>query len=124
MVDDYSGECLALVADTSLSGHRVARKLDAVIARRGILPRLIFAPQTEPFEAGVFRYGFPAGRGAESHESIEVFGRAEGVHHQAGRRGYAGGRNLPEGRDQPGHLLQPEEEVCRSVANIALVAEA
>ena len=35
VVDDYSRECLALVADTSLSGHRVARELDAVVARRG-----------------------------------------------------------------------------------------
>ncbi len=35
VVDDYSRECLALVADTSLSGHRVVRELDAVIARRG-----------------------------------------------------------------------------------------
>lgn len=36
-VDDYSREHLALLADTSLSGHRVARDLDldAVIARRG-----------------------------------------------------------------------------------------
>jgi putative transposase len=35
VVDDYSRECLTLVADTSLSGHRVVRELDAVIARRG-----------------------------------------------------------------------------------------
>lgn len=35
VVDDYSRECLCLVADTSLSGSRVARELDAVIARRG-----------------------------------------------------------------------------------------
>ena len=35
VVDDFSRECLALVADTSLSGVRVARELDAVIARRG-----------------------------------------------------------------------------------------
>ena len=34
IVDDFSRECLALVADTSLSGVRVARELDAVIARR------------------------------------------------------------------------------------------
>lgn len=34
-VDDYNRECLALVADTSLSGHRVVRELDAEIARRG-----------------------------------------------------------------------------------------
>ena len=35
VVDDYSRECLALLADTSLSEHRVVRELDAVIARRG-----------------------------------------------------------------------------------------
>jgi putative transposase len=35
VVDDFTRECLALVADTSLSGRRVARELDAVIARRG-----------------------------------------------------------------------------------------
>jgi putative transposase len=35
VVDDFSRECLALVADTSLSGQRVARELDALIARRG-----------------------------------------------------------------------------------------
>jgi putative transposase len=35
IVDDFTRECLALVADTSLSGTRVARELDAVIAARG-----------------------------------------------------------------------------------------
>jgi putative transposase len=35
VVDDYTRECLALVADTSLSGLRVARELDALIMRRG-----------------------------------------------------------------------------------------
>jgi len=34
VVDDFSRECLCLVADTSLSGLRVARELDAIIARR------------------------------------------------------------------------------------------
>ena len=34
VVDDCTRECLALVPDTSLSGIRVARELDAVIARR------------------------------------------------------------------------------------------
>jgi putative transposase len=38
VVDDFSRECLCLVADTSLSGARVARELDAVIARRGTRP--------------------------------------------------------------------------------------
>jgi putative transposase len=35
VVDDDSRQCLALVADTSLSGHRVVRELDAVIAPPG-----------------------------------------------------------------------------------------
>jgi putative transposase len=35
VVDDYTRECLALVADTSLSGRRVARELDGLIACRG-----------------------------------------------------------------------------------------
>ena len=35
VVDDFTRECLALVPDTSLPGVRVARELDAIIARRG-----------------------------------------------------------------------------------------
>jgi putative transposase len=35
VVDDCTRECLALVADTSLSGLRVARELEALIARCG-----------------------------------------------------------------------------------------
>jgi putative transposase len=35
VVDDFTRECLALVADTSLSGLRVGRELDAITARRG-----------------------------------------------------------------------------------------
>ncbi len=35
VVDDCTRECLALVGDTSLSGARVARELDAIIAVRG-----------------------------------------------------------------------------------------
>lgn len=41
VVDDCTGECLALVADTSLSGLRVARELDAIIAKRGYRPDMI-----------------------------------------------------------------------------------
>ena len=36
VVDDFSRECLALVADTSLSGKRVARELDIIGAKRGL----------------------------------------------------------------------------------------
>jgi putative transposase len=35
VVDDHTRECLALVADTSLSGGRVVRELDAIITIRG-----------------------------------------------------------------------------------------
>lgn len=35
VVDDFSRECLALVVDTSLSGQRVTRTLDALIRLRG-----------------------------------------------------------------------------------------
>ena len=35
VLDDFTRECLCLVADTSLPGLRVARELDQIIARRG-----------------------------------------------------------------------------------------
>ena len=35
VIDNCTRECLAMVADTSLSGHRVARELDAIIRLRG-----------------------------------------------------------------------------------------
>ena len=35
VIDNCTRECLALVADTSLSGARVARELDAIIQQRG-----------------------------------------------------------------------------------------
>ena len=42
VVDDYSRECLALIADTSLSGIRVTRELDMIIRHRG-RPRTIIS---------------------------------------------------------------------------------
>lgn len=35
IVDDFTREALALVVDTSIGGRRMARELDALIARRG-----------------------------------------------------------------------------------------
>ena len=35
IVDDFTREALALVVDTSISGRRLARELDALVARRG-----------------------------------------------------------------------------------------
>ena len=40
VVDDFTRECLGLVADTSLSGAQVARELTALIVRRGARPLL------------------------------------------------------------------------------------
>lgn len=48
VVDDFTRECLALVADTSLSGARVARELDAVIGRRG-RPHLVVSDNGTEF---------------------------------------------------------------------------
>ena len=49
VIDDYSRECLALVADTSLSGARVARELDAIIAERGGKPKTIVSDNGTEF---------------------------------------------------------------------------
>lgn len=35
LVDDFTRECLALAADTSISGRRVARELDRIVELRG-----------------------------------------------------------------------------------------
>jgi putative transposase len=48
VVDDFTRENLALVADTSISGARVCRELDAVIARRG-KPRLCLSDNGTEF---------------------------------------------------------------------------
>ncbi len=48
VIDDVTKESLAAVADTSLSGRRVARELDAIIARRG-KPDLIVSDRRTEF---------------------------------------------------------------------------
>ena len=48
IVDDCTRECLALIADTSLSGRRVARELDQVIAARG-KPKMIVSDNGSEF---------------------------------------------------------------------------
>jgi putative transposase len=50
VVDDFSRECLALVADTSISGARVARELTAIIGRRG-RPHMIVSDNVLCWEA-------------------------------------------------------------------------
>jgi putative transposase len=51
VVDDYTRECLALVADTSISGVRVARELDNIVAVRGRPGGIISDNGTEPILA-------------------------------------------------------------------------
>jgi putative transposase len=48
IVDDCTRECLALVADTSLSGVRVARELDRLLAGRG-RPKMIVSDNGSEF---------------------------------------------------------------------------
>jgi putative transposase len=56
VVDDFSRECLALVADTSLSGARVARELDTVIARRGKPERIVSDNGTELTSMAILKW--------------------------------------------------------------------
>jgi putative transposase len=48
VIDDCTRECIALVADTSLSGRRVARELHQIIAQRGS-PKMIVSDNGTEF---------------------------------------------------------------------------
>jgi putative transposase len=56
VVDDFSRECLALVADTSLSGLRMTRELDAVINRRGRPHTIVSDNGTEMTSMAVLKW--------------------------------------------------------------------
>ena len=56
VVDDYSRECLALVADTSLSGRRVCLELDVIIAQRGKPQTIVSDNGTELTSIAVLRW--------------------------------------------------------------------
>jgi putative transposase len=57
IVDDFTRECLALVVDTSLSGARVARELDAIIAARGMPPLILVSDNgTEMASLAILRW--------------------------------------------------------------------
>src|SRR5262249_15842526 len=56
IVDDFTRECLALIADTSLSGLRVVRELDALIALRGCPVTCISDNGTELTSMAVLRW--------------------------------------------------------------------
>jgi putative transposase len=61
IVDDFTRECLTLVADTSLSGHRVARELDGLIAQRGRTGMVISDNGTEFTSTAILRWQQEAG---------------------------------------------------------------
>jgi putative transposase len=56
IVDDFTRECLALVADTSLSGLRVGRELDAIIAERGQPAACVSDNGTELTSTAILRW--------------------------------------------------------------------
>jgi putative transposase len=56
MVDDHSRECLALVADTSLSGIRLARELDRLITERGRPHTIVSDNGTEMTSNAILRW--------------------------------------------------------------------
>ena len=56
VLDDYTRECLALVADTSLSGARVARELDGVSARFGFPASVVSDNGTELTSTAILRW--------------------------------------------------------------------
>ena len=56
IVDDFSRECLALVADTSLSGHRVTRELDEIIRHRGKPKTIVSDNGTELTSMAVLKW--------------------------------------------------------------------
>ena len=64
IVDDCTRECLALVADTSLSGARVARELDAAMARRGAKPKVCVSDNgTELTSMAILKWSTGSGVG-------------------------------------------------------------
>jgi len=61
IVDDFTRECLALVADTSLSGLRVGRELDAIIAERGKPVACVSDNGTELTSTAILRWSQDSG---------------------------------------------------------------
>lgn len=56
IVDDFSRECLALVADTSLSGLRVTRELTTIMVRRGRPKTIVSDNGTELTSMAVLKW--------------------------------------------------------------------
>jgi putative transposase len=65
IVDDFTRECLTFLADTSLSGVRVARELDALVALRGKPLMVVSDNGTELTSTAILRWSQE--RGVEWH---------------------------------------------------------
>ncbi len=63
VVDDFTRECVALMADTSLSGRRVVRELDAIAARRGCPMSVVSDNGTELTSSAVLAWSQDRGVG-------------------------------------------------------------
>lgn len=70
VIDNCTRECLALVADTSLSGARVVRELDAVIRQRGRPDTIVSDNGTEYTSNAVLAWTATlASAGTTSHQA-------------------------------------------------------
>lgn len=56
IIDDVTKECLAAIADTSLSGKRVVRELEALVARRGRPGLIVSDNGTEFTSSAVLKF--------------------------------------------------------------------
>ena len=56
VVDDFSRECVGLIADTSISGARVARELTAIIGQRGKPHMIVSDNGTELTSMAILRW--------------------------------------------------------------------
>ena len=56
VVDDCTRECLALIADTSISGNRVARELDRLLVKRGKPKMIVSDNGTELTSNAILRW--------------------------------------------------------------------
>ena len=84
IVDDFTRECLAVVADTSLSGLRVGRELDAIIAERGKPAACVSDNGTELTSTAILRWSQHSG--VEWHYIAPGKPSAERVHRELQRR--------------------------------------
>jgi putative transposase len=74
VVDDFTRECLTLVADTSLSGLRVGRELDAIVARRGKPTACVSDNGTELTSMAILRWSARPERRSNGQKIHDLFG--------------------------------------------------